>query len=70
MIPAQCGWTKWSSGVILVENPLSGELILSDFDQSEVTMASADIALEYGLNFQVEFQDRLRMKSDAYEALA
>ena len=33
-------------------------------------MASADIALVCGLNFQVECQDRLRVNSDADEALA
>ena len=36
VILVQCGWTKWSSSVILVENPLSGELVLSDFDQSNL----------------------------------
>ena len=33
-------------------------------------MASADIALVCGLNFQVGCQDRLRVNSDADEALA
>ena len=33
------------------------------------TMASADIVLVCGLNFQVGCQDRLRVKSDADEAL-
>ena len=33
-------------------------------------MASADIALVCGLNFQVENQDRLHVNSDADEALA
>ena len=33
-------------------------------------MASADIALARGLNFQMGFQDRLRVNSDADEALA
>ena len=32
-------------------------------------MASADIALVCRLNFQVECQDRLRVNSDADEAL-
>ena len=25
---AQCGWAKWSASVILVENPLSGDLVV------------------------------------------
>ena len=54
--------------MILVENSLSGELVLSDFDQSK--MASADIALVCGLKFQVGYQDRLRANSDSDEALA
>ena len=33
-------------------------------------MASADIALVYGLNFQVGCQDGLHVNSDADEALA
>ena len=33
-------------------------------------MASADIALVGGLKFQVGFQDRLLVKSDADETLA
>ena len=33
-------------------------------------MASAEIALVCGLNFQVRCQDRLRVNSDADEALA
>ena len=33
-------------------------------------MASAHTALVCGLNFQVRFQDRLRVNSDADEALA
>ena len=33
-------------------------------------MASADIALVSGLNFQVGYQDRLRVNSDVDEALA
>ena len=33
-------------------------------------MASADIALACGLNFQVECQDRLRVYSDADEVQA
>ena len=33
-------------------------------------MASADIALVCGLNFQVGCQDRLRVNSDTDEALA
>ena len=33
-------------------------------------MASADIALVYGLNFQKGYQDRLCVNSDADEALA
>ena len=33
-------------------------------------MASADIALVCGLNFQVECQDRLRLNLDADEAQA
>ena len=39
-------------------------------DYCEGTMASADIALVCGLNFQVGCQDRLRVNSDADEALA
>ena len=33
-------------------------------------MASADIALVCGLNFQVGCQDRLHVNLDAYETLA
>ena len=33
-------------------------------------MASADISLVCGLNFQVVYQDRLRINSDADDALA
>ena len=58
--------------MILVKN-LSVELVLSDFNQSNLrrgTMASADIALVCGLNFQVGCQNRLRVNSDADEALA
>ena len=35
-----------------------------------IKMVSADIALVCGLNFQVGCQDRLRVNSDADEALA
>ena len=50
----------------LVENLLSGELVLSDFDQSNLRRrydASSDIA-------QVGCQDRLPVNSDADKALA
>ena len=61
------------SSVILVENHFTGELVLSDFDQSNLrgyTIASADIAFVCGLNFQVGCQNRLRENLDADEALA
>ena len=44
----------------------------SDFHQSNLrkaTMASANIALACNLNFQVGCQDRLRVNSNADEAL-
>ena len=59
--------------MIVVENPLSGKPVLSDFDQNNLRRgydASADIALVCVLNFQVGCQDRLRVNSDADEALA
>ena len=61
--------------MILVENPLSGQLVLLDFDQSNLRreynhMVSANIALVCDLKFQVRCQDRLRVNSDADEALA
>ena len=59
--------------MISVENPFSGELVLLDFDQSNLRRGydgSADIALVCGLNFQVGCQDRLRVNSAADEALA
>ena len=59
--------------MILVENPVSGKLVLSDFDQSNLRRgyeANADIAFVCGLNFQVRYQDRLRVNLDAEEALA
>ena len=59
--------------MILIENPVSDELVLSDLDQSNLrsgyTMASANIALVCGLNFRVGCHDRLRVNSDAYGAL-
>ena len=58
---------------ILPENSASGELVLSDFDQSNLRRGYDGkyyIALVCGLNFQVGCQDRLRVNSDADEALA
>ena len=51
---------------VLITNPLPGELVLSDFDQSNLRRASADM---WGLNFQMGRQDKLCVNSDA-EALA
>ena len=57
----------------ILYNPFPGELVLSDFDQSNLrrgTMASADTALVCGMKIQVGCQDRLCVNSDADEALA
>ena len=72
MILAQRGYAKSSSSVILseapVENPLPGELVLLDFDQSnlrgEYHMARAVIAFVCGMNFQMGCQDRLRVNDE------
>ena len=46
-------------------------IVLKNFlPLEEGKMANANIALECGLNFEVGCQDRLRMNSDADEALA
>ena len=70
---AQCGWAKLSASVILVENPLSGDLVVrlrSRVIWEEGTMASVEIALVCGLKVRVGCQDRLWVNSDAHEALA
>ena len=59
--------------MILVENPLSGELVLSLFDRvirEEVEKANSDIFLMCGLNFEVGCLGWLRVDSDGNEALA
>ena len=58
--------------MILVENFLSGVVVLSDSNQSKLRrgMGNADIALVCGLHFQVGYQGKLRVNSDADEALA
>ena len=58
---------------MLVKSVIFGELVLSDFYHSirkEITMASADIALVCGLNFQVLCQDKLCVNLIADESLA
>ena len=58
--------------MVLVKNFLSGEVVLPDSNQSKLRrgMDSADIALVRGLHFQVGYQGKLRVNSDADEALA
>ena len=58
--------------MILVKNSFSGDLLLSDFNQSNLIkeMAGAEIALVCGSKFRVVCQDRLCMNSDADETLA
>ena len=57
---------------MLVKNSLSGEVVSSDSNQIKLRrgVGSADIALVCGLHFQVGYQDKLCVNSDADEALA
>ena len=74
VIFAQYGRAKSSLSVIMAKNLLFGEMILSDFDQSNLRICwqvwILPSFLVFSVNFPEKCQNRLRVNSDGDETLA